>query len=1240
MLSNWKLRTRNLPKVSVPINKILSLLFCFFFCFSVEAQQALPSEIIKEDYQVNSASSPVILQASESIILKPNSQITVGSDFLALILSDPYLNLHLSNNKNYVFTRKYQVALTDSTQIRKNADVMETVSYIDDLGRVSHTIAIKQSPDLRDIVTPSYFDSNGRMSREYLSYPSTGVPGRYQENWESDVTNYYLQKYPDDIQASFVNPYLEKQFEKSNLNRVLKEGMAGFNWRLGGGHEKHYTEKINTVNDEVALFNVSFNGNTETPVLIQQGNYPEGTLFRNIVKNENWKPTDGSLFTTEEYKDKEDRIVLKRNYVLNANKTGLETLDTHYVYDRFGNLTFVIPPKVSVSNGVDADELYTLCYQYVYDYKNRLVEKKIPGKGWEYIIYDELDQPILTQDANLRAVNKWLFTKYDTKGRLVYSGMYIHPETVDRIQMLNYIDNQSLSAFAEQKQTSPVYLAAKDIYYTNVTFPTSNISEIHVVNYYDNYESFDITGFTLPGNVSTNVEDLSTYTQVNVLGTSYWVNTLNGYDEQGRLIWTSESNWYLDTYYENSQTLDFVGKVLKTKETHRKGTNLPIITYHRFQYDHAGRVIATKHQIEGHPEENLALHSYDAIGLLDTKKIGNTVDQPLQEINYNYNVHGWLTNINDIDNLGADLFSFRIAYNDGINPLFNGNISSTSWRTNNIDNTIKTYNYEYDGLDRILKATDDTGKYTVSNITYDAVGNILSLNRMGHTVLQPDASRTEDFGIMDALIYQYDTGNKLQNVQDNGDPDFGFVNGSNLPIEYSYDANGNMISDSNKGIASITYNHLNLPTQVAMPNGTISYIYSATGVKQKKIADNTVESSLTSTEYAGNYIYENGNLKQFSHAEGYVEVDTNGEYLYVYSYLDHLGTVRLTYSDYNGNGSIEPATEILQERNTYPFGLEHKGYNNIQNGVESNYQTYLGQEMNKELGLNWLSFRHRNHDPSIGRFFGVDPITEEYHYISSYQFSSNNPVWKVELEGLEGEETSGIDLIRQGFANIWNAITRGVESTDNGMRRRSAQSRATQFARGGNMVAEGAATKEVGHVVLDAAGTADPTPIVDTVHSLWYLADGEYGNATLTMAGVIPYFGDGFKTLKYAKYSDEAAELVSTGSAKLSNKGILELDFHIPEGMRRQGIGTAMFNHAVETFGNAIQGIKGTWLDGDNLSTFQKVLRETGDMNKAIFSTPTGKWAQKNGFDQAKVTGGHVGENGYEGIEIIFNRSN
>lgn len=70
---------------------------------------------------------------------------------------------------------------------------------------------------------------------------------------------------------------------------------------------------------------------------------------------------------------------------------------------------------------------------------------------------------------------------------------------------------------------------------------------------------------------------------------------------------------------------------------------------------------------------------------------------------------------------------------------------------------------------------------------------------------------------------------------------------------------------------------------------------------------------------------------------------------------------------------------------------------------------FLGQESNEELGLGWLTFRYRNYMPEIGRFFGVDPISSEYMSISTYQFAHNNPIWKIEIEGLEGQEKQGKD---------------------------------------------------------------------------------------------------------------------------------------------------------------------------------------------------------------------------------------
>lgn len=46
----------------------------------------------------------------------------------------------------------------------------------------------------------------------------------------------------------------------------------------------------------------------------------------------------------------------------------------------------------------------------------------------------------------------------------------------------------------------------------------------------------------------------------------------------------------------------------------------------------------------------------------------------------------------------------------------------------------------------------------------------------------------------------------------------------------------------------------------------------------------------------------------------------SSSYKYVFQYRDHLGKVRLSYSDTDLNGAIDPNTEILDEKNYYPFG--------------------------------------------------------------------------------------------------------------------------------------------------------------------------------------------------------------------------------------------------------------------------------------------------------------------------------
>jgi RHS repeat-associated protein len=83
----------------------------------------------------------------------------------------------------------------------------------------------------------------------------------------------------------------------------------------------------------------------------------------------------------------------------------------------------------------------------------------------------------------------------------------------------------------------------------------------------------------------------------------------------------------------------------------------------------------------------------------------------------------------------------------------------------------------------------------------------------------------------------------------------------------------------------------------------------------------------------------------------------------------------------------------------YPFGLTFNSY--VRENDTPNKFKFQGQEHIDDLNLGWDSFKWRNHQPDIGRFFGIDPLADKYVYNSPYAFSENQVVAHRELEGLE-----------------------------------------------------------------------------------------------------------------------------------------------------------------------------------------------------------------------------------------------
>jgi RHS repeat-associated protein len=494
---------------------------------------------------------------------------------------------------------------------------------------------------------------------------------------------------------------------------------------------------------------------------------------------------------------------------------------------------------------------------------------------------------------------------------------------------------------------------------------------------------------------------------------------------------------YLGGYTNTETKLDFTGQPQESITYHKRDSNSSVLTTTElFTYTPQGRLLTHTHQVLDFPVEVLVHNTYDALGQLVTKQVGGdeTYVQNighLQTVDYQYNIRGWLKQINDVEDLTTtnDLFAFKINYDTpevyGTTPLYNGNISETIWKTSS-DNIHRGYGYEYDKLNRLTNAYFGTN-HQINNhfnehLSYDKNGNITTLQRTGNV---------DGFDqIIDDLSYEY-IGNQLKSVTDadHGNQYFGFVDGNQQGEDYHYDMFGNMTQDLNKHITEIKYNHLNLPVRIRFANGgEINYLYDAMGVKVRKFVHEQGY-NVSVTDYLNGFQYSNEVLQFFPHIEGYVQFYREGlengntnqgnngaplqeGYSYVYQFKDHLGNNRLNFT-LNREGTLS----ILSEDHYYPFGMKHP-YNNdkrdwtlirIENiptpfvlqVPNSGYQyKFNGKEWQDELGLNFYDYGARNYDPTIGRWMNVDPLAEANRRWTPYRYGYNNPLVFIDPDGM------------------------------------------------------------------------------------------------------------------------------------------------------------------------------------------------------------------------------------------------
>ncbi|MFV0248936.1 MAG: DUF6443 domain-containing protein [Tenacibaculum sp.] len=486
--------------------------------------------------------------------------------------------------------------------------------------------------------------------------------------------------------------------------------------------------------------------------------------------------------------------------------------------------------KVLSNSQIPQEDLNNLAYQYKYDKYNRQIAQKMPGKAWQYTVFDQLDKLILTQDFQLRNLNQWMFTKYDVFGRVVYSGKYTSNLTQEELQeqVDSFIDNSSNKSNIESRAQTTNSIGGISINYSNNAFPNTNILEVTSVNYYDDYNFTDsdkptILTNVLGQNVTTKTKGLPTASWSKTIGANTWTKSYPFYDHKTQELKVVGKNHLSGSTIVETE-VDFTGKVKRVITNHkRESSSTSIQITDRFEYDHVGRLTNQYQQINNQQEERILGYVYNELGELTNKKVGgkSNISNPLQDIEYTRNIRGWLEKVNNPNqSLGNDLFAFEAKYNNpnsGGTPLYTGAITGVNWKSSINNNNLKTYDYQYDKLGRLSNAkfssntVSENDWFNVSNLNYDLNGNITSLSRNGW---QNSSSYTN----MDNLTYKYE-GNKLTKVTDAGNNQYGFKDSNTTDaVDYEYDENGNLIRDNHKKM-SITYNYLNLPSQITFDSG-------------------------------------------------------------------------------------------------------------------------------------------------------------------------------------------------------------------------------------------------------------------------------------------------------------------------------------------------------------------------------------------------------------------------------------
>ena len=905
--------------------------------------------------------------------------------FLALCV--PFLLYAQSKKQNYI---------KETLHLDTNGASIENVSYYNGLGNLSEIVSTASGTS-DNVYTFKTYDSKGRESKNFYPTPiGSGLDFKDYYSFVSASSNYYNDEY------AFKQNYYD------DADHIVREDVAGNNWHAHSAHNE-FSYETNTLSDKVIRYDAD---------PIAKSYYPEGCL-----EKESAKDADGNEVVI--FKD------LDGNTILERRNQG----DTYYVYDKLGQLRYILSPQYQ-----EKEDLAAYAYQYDYDECGNLVRKTLPGSQYTQYWYDKEGLLAYEQDALLRDKGLYRFYLYDRFDRVVLVGTTTSCNTNIKNAKLNV----SFSS-----QNGGIANSGYAFYGNTSNFSKGSNVSLEKAYYYDSYGflsgAFKDDFAPISPSQKGGCNDLLAGSIIKT-SNGQFLFTVNSYDPKGNLINTSTkglkgytskvSNTYSLTnkLVTSDAELDVkYGELLKISLTNEYSTRNNLLISKKLILSHG----------EGTESSSTLNYMYDA-----TNRLSQIV-RPEQygNVSYSYDVHGWPVKIE------SNSFKEELSYSDGVGtPCYNGNISSLKWSNSNYSEK-RGYKFHYDRLNRLTEANYGEGE-SLSNagdnfkesVNYDLNGNITSLERHGK-------KQDGTYGVIDKLNVSLN-GNQIVNISDAADKivyegALDFEPASDGISSCKYNDFGALISDTGRGITMIEYDNNKNPIRIQFSNGNVTkYIYSAEGTKLRTIYYTAMPninvpdgctheldaSEIQTTDsldflMEGNLILKNGRINKYLFEGGYCGIakpappfslyedgsdseiseeeqkayeerrkewtkavealNATDAFNFYYYNKDHLG---------NNREVIDFRGKICQVINYYPFGTP---FSDQSTTLQADFQPYKynGKEFDMMHGLNTYDYGARQYNPIVPTWDRIDPLCENFGYMSPYNYCLDNPVNTTDQDG-------------------------------------------------------------------------------------------------------------------------------------------------------------------------------------------------------------------------------------------------